>query len=207
VCDLAAGTGKLTRLLAATGADVVAVEPVAGMRDQLRATTPEVKVLDGTAEAIPLADGCLDAVTVAQAFHWFRFDEALAEIKRVLKPGGQGGLAIVFNERDESAPWVRTWNEIVEWHGRNIAMYQSTDWTALLEGAGFEGVGYAGIAWTQPLTRELLATRVRSVSYVAEQAPAVQQDYVDRVVALADGFDEPFDLPYLTHVWWCTTPS
>src|SRR5436190_13208524 len=88
VCDLAAGTGKLTRLLVATGADVVAVEPVPGMREQLSEVLPEIEVLDGTAEAIPLDDGSLDVVTVAQAFHWFNFDEALAEIRRVLRPGG-----------------------------------------------------------------------------------------------------------------------
>src|SRR5207248_923565 len=100
VCDLAAGTGKLTRSLVASGADVVAVEPVAGMRDQLSEVLPDIDVLDGTAEAIPLPDDSVDVVTVAQAFHWFKFDEALAEIRRVLRPA-TGGLAILFNQRDE----------------------------------------------------------------------------------------------------------
>src|SRR5256885_1784769 len=76
VLDLAAGTGKLTRLLVTTGADVVAVEPVAGMRDQLSEVLPEIEALDGTAEAIPFDDDSLDVVTVAQAFHWFDFDKA-----------------------------------------------------------------------------------------------------------------------------------
>jgi len=205
VCDLAAGTGKLTRLLAATGAEVTAVEPVPGMRDQLAETTPDVAVLDGTAEAIPLAESSVDAVTVAQAFHWFRFDEALAEIGRVLRPGG--GLAILFNERDERASWVKHWNEAIQWHSRVIARYQATDWTALLEGHGFEQVASTHIDWNQPMTRELLAARVRSVSYIAEEHAEVQQHHVDRVLALVDGFDEPFDLPYVTHAWWCRTPS
>jgi SAM-dependent methyltransferase len=205
VCDLAAGTGKLTRLLAATGADVVAVEPVPGMRDQLAETTPEVEVLDGTAEAIPLPDASVDALTVAQAFHWFRFEESLAEIRRVLRPGG--GLAILFNERDEREPWVKQWNEAIQWHARVIARYQATDWTALLESNGFERVGATDVGWDQPMTRDLIAARVRSVSYVADEPAAVQQDYVDRVLALVDGFDEPFPLPYLTHLWWCSTPS
>jgi SAM-dependent methyltransferase len=205
VCDLAAGTGKLTRLLAATGADVVAVEPVPGMREQFAAATPGVEVVDGTAEAMPFADASLDAVTVAQAFHWFRFDEALAEIRRVLRPGG--GLAILFNERDERHDWVRAWNEAIEWHTRRISYYQRTDWTAVLEGGGFVGVGRTDIEWDQPMTRELAAARVRSVSYVAEEPPDVQQHYVDLVLPLLDGFEEPFDLPYVTHVWWCRTPS
>jgi SAM-dependent methyltransferase len=205
VCDLAAGTGKLTRLLAGTGAGVVAVEPVPGMREQLTDTTPEVEVLDGTAEAIPLLDRSVDTVTVAQAFHWFRFDDALAEIARVLRPGG--GLAILFNERDARVPWVERWNDVIEWHSRVIARYQATDWTALLEAHGFEHLGHADIEWDQPMTRDLVAARVRSVSYIADEPAAVQQDYVDRVLALVDGFDEPFALPYVTHIWWCSTPS
>jgi SAM-dependent methyltransferase len=203
VCDLAAGTGKLTRLLAATGADVVAVEPVPGMRDQLQASVPGVEVLDGTAEAIPLPDASVDAVTVAQAFHWFRFDEALAEIRRVLRPGRH--LAILFNERDERTPWVKQWNDDIEWHKRRIAQYQGTDWRAVLQGAGFGRVGYAHIDWNQAMTRELVAARVRSVSYVAEEPPDVQRDYVDRVLALVADFEEPFDLPYVTHIWWAST--
>jgi SAM-dependent methyltransferase len=175
------------------------------MRDQLRETTPEVEIVDGAAEAIPLADASVDAVTVAQAFHWFRFDEALAEIRRILKPGG--GLAILFNEKDEATPWVAAWNEVVQWHRRRVAMYQRMDWTALLTDGGYVDVGTATIPWAQPINRELLAARVRSVSYVAESAPELQQDFVDRSLALVDGFDEPFDLPYLTHVWWCRTPS
>jgi ubiquinone/menaquinone biosynthesis C-methylase UbiE len=199
VCDLAAGTGKLTRLLVPTGATVVAVEPVPGMREQLRAAVPDVEVLDGTAEAIPFLDATVDAVTVAQAFHWFRFDEALAEIRRVLRQGG--GLAILFNQRDERTAWVKEMNEVIQWHSRTIARYQATDWTALLTGAGFAPVTYDSIEWVQPMTRDLLASRVRSVSYVAEGTADEQQAYVDATLALVADMDEPFDLPYVTHVW------
>ena len=88
VLDLAAGTGKLTRLLIPLGATLVAIEPVAGMRRILQTLHPQLDVRDGTAEAIPLDDGSLDAVTCAQAFHWFDGPKALAEIRRVLRPGG-----------------------------------------------------------------------------------------------------------------------
>ena len=200
VCDLAAGTGKLTRLLVATGADVVAVEPVPGMRAQLAEVLPEIDVFDGTAEALPLGDASVDAVTVAQAFHWFKFEPALAEIRRVLRPGG--ALAILFNQRDEREPWVKTWNDVIEWHSRRIAYYQTTDWMKLLQDAGFDGAGHRSTEWTQPLTRDLLAARVRSVSYIADEPPDVQQEYVERVLALVEGFDDTFPLPYVTHVWF-----
>jgi ubiquinone/menaquinone biosynthesis C-methylase UbiE len=204
VCDLAAGTGKLTRLLASTGARVIAVEPVEGMRAALAAAVPGVEILDGTAEAIPLDDAVLDGLTVAQAFHWFRFDEALAEVHRVLRPGGT--LAILFNERDERVPWVKTWNEVIEWHSRRIAYYQRTDWGGLLADKGFANVRYHAVEWLQPMTLDLIASRVRSVSYIAELDESGQQEYVDRVLALVEDFDEPFDLPYIAHVWLATRP-
>jgi ubiquinone/menaquinone biosynthesis C-methylase UbiE len=199
VCDLAAGTGKLTRLLAEAGADVIAVEPVPGMREELKAAVPSADVRDGVAEDIPLDDGMVDLVTIAQAFHWFKFDEAMAEIHRVLAPGGS--VAILFNERDERVPWVKAWNNAIEWHSQRIAHYQDTDWTAVLTSGGFHDVSYHRVDWTQPMTRELIASRVRSVSYVAKLDEAGQQEYVDRVLPLVAGFDEPFDLPYITHLW------
>ena len=94
VVDLAAGSGKLTRPLAALGCEVIAIEPVAEMR---AAIGPAARALDGTAEAMPLPDDSADAVTVGQAFHWFDGPKALAEIERVLRPGG--ALALVWNRR------------------------------------------------------------------------------------------------------------
>src|SRR5262245_17599074 len=88
VLDLAAGTGRLTRLLTERVARVIAVEPDAAMRAVLSGTTDCHAVLDGTAEAIPLEDSSVDAVFVAEAFHWFDTGPALAEIARVLRPCG-----------------------------------------------------------------------------------------------------------------------
>jgi SAM-dependent methyltransferase len=93
VLDLAAGTGKLTRALLERTAGVVAVEPLEGMRAQL--TRTGARVLEGTAEAIPLEDAAVDAVFVAEAFHWFATTESVAEIARVLRPGG--GIALLWN--------------------------------------------------------------------------------------------------------------
>jgi SAM-dependent methyltransferase len=107
VVDLGAGTGKLSRLLAGTGARVIAVEPV----DEMRAFI-EVEALAGTAEAIPLPHACADAVTAAQAFHWFRAEEARREIDRILKPGGK--LARVDNRLDRSDPATDTFAAVID---------------------------------------------------------------------------------------------
>jgi SAM-dependent methyltransferase len=204
VCDLAAGTGKFTRLLVGRGLDVVAVEPVPGMRAQLAEVVPDIRVLDGTAESIPLAGASVDAVTVAQAFHWFRFDEALAEIARVLRPGR--GLALVWNRRDESVDWVRRMSEVIDWRGRTVSAYETTDWAAVLAGGGFVGIGHHEVRWDQPITRELLAARVRSISYIGEMDDAGQADHVARVLDLVADQPDEFALPYTTFLWWCRKP-
>ena len=97
VLDVGAGTGKLTRELVATGATVLAVEPVAAMRDVLEQVVPEAQAVDGTAEALPVKDGAVDAITVAQAFHWFDVPRTLAEFHRVLRPAGR--FTLIWNRR------------------------------------------------------------------------------------------------------------
>ena len=96
--DLAAGTGKLTRQLVSRVARVIAVEPLDGMRAVLERVVPEAEAISGTADAIPLADDAVDAVFVGEAFHWFATAATLAELARVLRPGGT--LAILFNQAD-----------------------------------------------------------------------------------------------------------
>ena len=112
VLDLAAGTGKLTRLLVPSGADVVAVEPVAAMRDEMRAVLPDLEILDGTAEAIPLGDGSVDAVTVAQAVHWFDLERAVPEMLRVLRPGG--ALVLVWSLPDQRVDWIQRFTAAID---------------------------------------------------------------------------------------------
>jgi SAM-dependent methyltransferase len=95
VLDLGAGTGKLTKLLAAHYPEVTAVEPLAGMRAVLERNVPGVEVLPGDAERIPLDDASVDAIFVAEAFHWFDSRAAVLEVARVLREGGT--LVVCFN--------------------------------------------------------------------------------------------------------------
>jgi SAM-dependent methyltransferase len=105
VVDVAAGTGKLTRVLAGGPGLLTAVEPQPGMLEQLRSLLPQVDVVSGTAEQLPVRSGSVDAVTVGQAFHWFRLPDAIHELRRVLRPGGR--LAVVRNQRHEPERWVK----------------------------------------------------------------------------------------------------
>lgn len=104
VVDLGAGTGKLTRVLLAAGYQVTPVEPDAGMRAQLTASTEGVTALAGFAESVPLPDASTDAAVAGQAYHWFDRERAHPEIARLLRPGGHFGA--VWNHRDDREPWI-----------------------------------------------------------------------------------------------------
>jgi len=185
VLDVAAGTGKLTRLLLATGAHVVAVEPVAAMRAVLAETSPGAVVLDGTAEELPAEDGSVDAVTVAQAFHWFDGPRALAECARVLRPGR--ALSVVYNHRDREAAWLAEVNRLVEVHRRGTPQQWDGGWrAAFAREEHFGPLEEVGFDNPQTLAVEDFVGRIRSMSYVGA-LPAAQQamllDDVARLIA------------------------
>ena len=206
VVDLAAGTGKFTALLVQAGAKVVAVEPVAEMRTTLARTVPGVEVCDGTAEDVPRPDGFARAVTAAQAFHWFDADKALTEIARVLEPGG--GLAFLWNRRDESVPWVRQMSEVLHWHEFGHSDYDQVDWTAVVARSGlFTELQRRSFGYEQELDRQGLADRVRSISYVAALDEPQREEQVEHVLRLVDDKPERFSLPYTTLVFWCSKRS
>jgi SAM-dependent methyltransferase len=201
VVDVAAGTGKLTRLLVPTGARIVAVEPLAEMRGVLRQAVPEAEALEGTAEALPLEDGSADAVTVAAAFHWFRRDEALAELARVLRPGGR--LAIVYNLRDPDSELQQELSRMLELRGgTGIAWMRGIDTGAILEESGlFDSPEYAEFRHEQRFDPDGLVERVSSISYVALLEGREREEFLAQVRDLGERQASPFAFPYVTKIW------
>ena len=206
VLDLAAGTGKLTRALEPSGAELVAVEPVAEMRAALERASPAVQSVDGVAEAIPLAGDSVDTVVVGSAFHWFDGERALAEIHRVLRPGG--GLGLLWNVRDETVPWVAALTEIMEPHRGAAPRYAAGAWRAALERSRLfsplEGISFHHV---QRLPPEGVVARVASVSFVAALPAGERARVLERVRLLLER--DPvtrgrtlLELPYRTDVFW-----
>ena len=197
VLDLAAGTGKLTRLLVPTGANVVAVEPVREMRAELEQRVRGIGVLAGTAERIPLTDGFVDAVTVGQAFHWFDADAALREIRRVLGPGG--GVALIWNARDERDPLQAALSKIVEPLAGDTPGRRQRDWKTLLAENGlFERTERVLFEHVQHVDEQAVVDRVLSTSFIAAAPADVRADVERRVRDVARGATT---LPYMTELY------
>jgi SAM-dependent methyltransferase len=171
------------------------------MRTEFAAVLPTVPAFDGTAEQIPLDDASVDAVVVAQAFHWFDAPRALGEIARVLQP--DGGLGLIWNERDESVPWVAELSRVMQWDVR-MPYVVGTDFRAVLDASGrFTPAQRSRFAFEQELDREGLAERVSTTSFIAAMEPAERATVLDAVRDLVADFPERFALPYATEVFWC----
>jgi len=174
VLDLGAGTGKFLPHLSATGALVIAVEPVPAMRAQLIERNPGIEAKPGTAEQIPLPDGAVDAIVCAQAFHWFANSAALAEIHRVLKLGG--ALGLIWNVRDESVAWVAALTRIMAPYEAGTPRYHTKEWRRLFPAEGFGPLRerHFPYAHTGP-AEQVILDRILSVSFIAALPPAGQR--------------------------------
>jgi SAM-dependent methyltransferase len=177
VVDLGAGTGKFTARLVATGAQVIAVEPVPQMLEKLSEAFPGVLAVNGTATDLPLPDASVDVVVCAQAFHWFASTEALTEIARVLKPGGRLGL--VWNLRDTRVSWVPKLDAIVNALEGDTPRFYTGAWRRAFPHPAFGplhmqqfSLGHTGSP------EDVIFNRVRSTSFVSA-LPAAGRSKVD----------------------------
>lgn len=205
VLDVGAGTGKLTRSLAARGLAVTAVEPSDGMRAELARVLPGVTVLAGSAENIPAAAGTADAVLLAQAWHWVQPARAVPEIARVLAPGGRLGL--VWNIRDERVDWVAELTRII-----HTGSYTDNGSEAPVVGPPFGPAERFDVEWSMPVTADRLADLVASRSYIITMDPAERDERLRRVRELVAthpdiGGAAEFPLPYVTRCSRATLPG
>ena len=198
VVDLGAGTGKFSRMMHATGARVIAVEPVSAMRVELARAAPGVEVLDGTAEAIPCVDASADAVTAAQAFHWFRGAAALREIHRALRPAG--GLGLIWNRRDKRDPLQAAIDAIIRPHRGRAPSHERDQWREpMLASTLFRPAGECRFHHEQTVDLDGLVDRVLSISFIATLRDDERSMVADQVRSLVD--QASTSLPYLTDVF------
>lgn len=183
VVDLAAGTGKFTAKLVEAGARVIAVEPVDAMRDRLAVALPDVPALAGTATSIPLDDGSADVVACAQAFHWFATPEALAEIRRVLRPGGRLGL--IWNARDDRPDWTNRLARIIERHEGGAPQFRTGAWRDAFPAEGFGPLHERAFPHSHAgPPDDVIVRRALSTSYIAALPPGRKARVRDEILAL-----------------------
>ena len=197
VLDLGAGTGIFTRQLQKYVGEIVAVDPSPSMRETFELQTPDVAVLDGNADAIPLADATCDAVFAAQAFHWFNPGTALPEIRRVLAPGG--GLGLVWNRRDTEVDWIRELDHAMLWDQHQP--YESRrDYGAVVASGPFENVALTTFRHCEELTHEQVLQRVMTTSYITLMDPAQRDGLLNDVTKVIESIREPVGMAYATDV-------
>jgi ubiquinone/menaquinone biosynthesis C-methylase UbiE len=218
VADVAAGTGKFTKVLASFPAELVdtitAVEPVSAMRTKcsdLLSATSRATVVDGVAERLPFADAELDVITVAQAFHWFDGSRALPEVHRVLRPGGL--LLLIWNVRDESIPWVREMTDLMVPYEGTAPRYRSLQWRRAFDAEHqsatnvkphFSPLAFSAFKHITRGSMDVMLDRVASVSFVASLQAAdrtkllgqMRELYERQLSGAAD-----LAMPYESHIF------
>jgi SAM-dependent methyltransferase len=193
--DLGAGTGKLSQALARRGLEVVAVDPSAEMLAVLAEEQPGVRTVVGEAERIPLPSASMDLVTVGQAWHWVDESRALAEVARVLRPGGT--LALIWNLRDERVEWMRRLGEIVPRKGAEPSLEGEVE-----IGPPFGATERFELDWSRPMDLEQLLELVGSLSPVIVASEAERAAILDSVRRAVRNVLGPtgsrIDFPYRT---------
>jgi SAM-dependent methyltransferase len=204
VLDLAAGTGKLTRLLVPRFGRVVAVEPDEAMLAVLAEVVPEAEARLGSGERIPLGDAEVDCVFVAEAFHWFASDAVVAEIERVLRPGG--GLVLLWNTRmNHDPPFPEEAGRLVEeaidrGGAPGLSRVLSGAWREPLARSAFEELRERQDDREETVSREERIGFILSLSSLASQPETARRDLGEKLRELAP------DIPYRrflhTDLYW-----
>jgi SAM-dependent methyltransferase len=195
VLDLAAGTGKLTRALLGMGLDVVAVEPQRALREVLASNVGAERVRDGVAEAIPLPDASVVAVTVADGFHWFDQAVALREIRRVLRPGG--GLAVLSSVPDwGDAPWAHEVGTLMAGMRPTHPHFDGPPWhDAVRAAGGWTEPREVRVTTSQPAGPDQMLDYLASMSWIAALPAEQRAETLARIGTIIRASETPAVLP------------
>ena len=217
VVDLGAGTGRASIAMASIGWRVIAVEPGGPMLDVLRARATDgglpIETVQASAEATGLPAASFDLATAAQAFHWFDKPAALAEMARIVRPGG--GVALFWNVRDEErSPFVADYHRILERYGgvaegkylqAGRASGRSSTREALEAAPGFGPPELHELHHELPATANGFIGMAFTASYIRALDAAAQERFrsetLDLLARHGHRGDDPFAVPYRVDLW------
>ena len=205
IADVGAGTGIFSRVMASTGAAVLAIEPNEQMRTAGAGDRGgeglDIEWREGTAEGTGLTSASVDVVTCAQAFHWFRAAEALAEFARVLRPRGR--VALVWNDRDLSDPVSAGYSRLIEVASDgHAAANDHTRPQSLYDSALFRDARELRFSHRQRLDLTGLIGRATSASYIPKHGSRLE-DLKAGLTELFERYatDGTVELAYVTRVF------
>jgi SAM-dependent methyltransferase len=211
VVDVGAGTGQLTKRLVDAGVDVTAVEPMPTTRSHLAAAAgARARVVDGTAERLPLDDASADLVTAADSYHWFDPPIALPEIRRVLRLGSRFavGRLIPAWTPEQSADWAAELGAIVApiWNESGHPLdHESMADAALASTYGFVNVRTEEVPFTHHTDRIGVHSLFMSMSIIgalsSERRAAVATEFED---VLERHHIAKVQLSYVARLWIST---
>jgi SAM-dependent methyltransferase len=209
VLELGAGTGKLTRLLVEKFPRVIAVEPDEGMRRLFVENCPEVELLQGSAEEIPLADASVDAVFAAECFHVFAAEPALVEIERVLQPGGT--LVLMWNlPAGPTEPSIAAVEEMLRRRAPEDLLYDAVDLSstryasgellAPFESSPFEPLNEARLDNPQTIDRDGVFAFLASMGWLSDLPGEERLPLLEQVRSMLSARE--YRRRWATHVHW-----
>lgn len=199
VLEVASGTGQVTRVLETLGAKVTAVEPDESMRSVLRRRSPLVKLLEGFAQELPVADASFDAVVVSSAWHWFPQPQAANEMQRVLRD--HGTLYILRSHLDETVPWLREVLTIRYFGEEPISRDDS--WKVTFDApSAFTDLRYLSLEWKWRRTVGQLVELFNTYSDNIVRSEAERDEMTKRVRSRLDELfpSGEFEVPMVHHV-------
>ncbi|MCX6459310.1 MAG: class I SAM-dependent methyltransferase [Actinobacteria bacterium] len=202
VADVGAGTGALTEQLIQRGLRVDAVEPDAGMLETLTSSLPGVTAHQAPAEHLPLDAASVDAVFVAQAWHWLDHPVAADEFARVVRPGGVLGL--LWNLRYLEADWMRDLAQLIGGEDRMVMLSDGNDEVhrSLIQlGSQWSGVESFHVHHDVVMNPDDLVGLIGTYSYVRLRADAADVLASVRELAITHpdlAGRERFPMPYVT---------
>ncbi|WP_328537396.1 class I SAM-dependent methyltransferase [Streptomyces sp. NBC_00344] len=191
VIDVGAGTGIATGLMRDRGAEVLAVEPGPGMAAQLRTTHPDIPLVRGEGDALPVASGSADFVTYAQSWHWTEPTRSVPEALRVLRP--RGVLALWWNSPDPAATWATEQEARLCERLPDFRRYSSSPKAPVVINSLYDGLApaFRRLHWSREVTVDTHIARLGSRSQLAadeeKAAPVLADERSELLRTFPDG--------------------
>lgn len=205
--DLAAGTGKLTESLLDSQANLIAIEPIEGMRLVYAKLFPNIVLLNGKAESIPLAASSMDGVVVGTAFHGFDGCKALPEIARVLKL--KGGLGLIWNVLDDNVKWVKNIISLRNAYAKREVKNCYMEWKTSFECCSglFSELQHRTVSFSYLGNVQAIIDRMLSSSVIIPLTEIDKNNFVEDIIKVLNVSslktqERDLLIPYRTEIYW-----